>query len=132
MHAAPLALLLSASVQADTAAAPVNFQTTLLVLLVVAVVFCARALSQLRSRLAKLEESHSASVSPHRPAAPAASSPIPVSTGPSPQVVAAIAAAIHVALGGRHRLVGITPAHDNHHVWSTEGRRQIFHSHRVR
>lgn len=60
------------------------------------------------------------------PAAPAA----PVEAGPRPEIVAAITAAIHVALGARARITAIVPVPDT--PWAHEGRRQIFSSHQPR
>lgn len=57
-----------------------------------------------------------------------------VAGGPSldPALVAAIAAAIHVALGRPARVVALHDAGDPLRAWTAEGRRQIFQSHRVR
>lgn len=50
--------------------------------------------------------------------------------GISPEIVAVVAAAVHVCLGKiPHQIVSIKPADSS---WSREGRRQIFDSHRVR
>lgn len=48
-----------------------------------------------------------------------------------PEIVAMIAAAVHLTVGARHRIVAITPAPHNPY-WAMEGRRQIFASHRPR
>ncbi len=62
------------------------------------------------------------------PPAPAA----PAEDGLSPVTVAAVAAAVHVALGGRpHRVVSIR-ASNGSTSWAAEGRREHFSSHRVR
>ena len=57
----------------------------------------------------------------------------------TPEMFAAIAAALHVVIKERHRIVSIyemTPMSEgaslNLMSWSVEGRRQIFFSHRVR
>lgn len=55
----------------------------------------------------------------------------------SPEIVAVIAAAVHVAVQQPHRILSIqvTGEHGDHPVlqpWSVEGRRQIFLSHRIR
>lgn len=61
---------------------------------------------------------------PDTAAAPAEKSAIP------PQLVAVVAAAVHVSLGKvPHQIISIKPADPS---WSREGRRQIFDSHRVR
>jgi hypothetical protein len=63
-------------------------------------------------------------------AAPAAA-PAP-EVGLPPAIVAAIAAAVHVAVGGRpHRIASINPA-PTAAAWAAEGRRDIFSSHRLR
>ena len=48
------------------------------------------------------------------------------------EVLAAIVAACHVQVGGQFRIVSIADATDLKQVWSLEGRRQIFASHRPR
>lgn len=50
-----------------------------------------------------------------------------------PGVRAAIAAAVHVTLGAGYRVLEISQVSgDKLQIWSMEGRRQIFQSHRVR
>lgn len=48
------------------------------------------------------------------------------------RLVAAISAAVHTALHGRARIVSIVPQAAHSQVWSQEGRRDIYQSHRVR
>lgn len=48
----------------------------------------------------------------------------------TPELVAVIAAAVDVAVGQPHRILQITPGFVS--SWSSEGRREIFASHRVR
>jgi hypothetical protein len=128
-----LSLLLQASPLPDSAASPVSLQTAILVLLVAGVLFCLKALSDLRARIAALEGQASAPSPRAAAAAPAAlPSPAAASGELSPEIVAVIAAAVHVTLGSGHRIVGITPSGRDDLVWSLEGRRQIFHSHKVR
>lgn len=56
----------------------------------------------------------------------------PVADGIPPDVVAAIAAAVHVTLKGRpHRVLSIKASTNTSH-WAAEGRREHFSSHRVR
>lgn len=50
----------------------------------------------------------------------------------SPQVLAAIAAAVFVTCGVGHHIVAVRDPENSGRVWSTEGRRQIFESHRLR
>lgn len=45
-------------------------------------------------------------------------------------VMAAIVSAIHFTVGKRHRIVSVSPAESL--IWSREGRRNIFSSHRFR
>lgn len=56
--------------------------------------------------------------------------PTPAAALP-PETLAAIAAAVHVALGPRHRIHAIVPVSADLD-WAHEGRRQIFASHQVR
>ncbi|MGZ4961075.1 MAG: hypothetical protein ACXWBP_11035 [Limisphaerales bacterium] len=53
-----------------------------------------------------------------------------------PEIVAVIAAAIAVTLGGRaHRVVSVQPVQPSSpymNIWAVEGRTEIFHSHRLR
>ncbi|MFH1500175.1 MAG: OadG family transporter subunit [Verrucomicrobiota bacterium] len=69
-------------------------------------------------------------------AKPAAPAPAPVPAGPAaaddhiaPEIVALIAAAVHLTVGAGHRIVAIAPLNPH---WALEGRRQIFASHRPR
>ncbi len=71
-----------------------------------------------------------APVSPVATAAPAVASEPPPGTIPA-EVVAVIAAAVHVTLGGRHRIHSVTPALSPVD-WAREGRREIFASHKLR
>ncbi len=68
-----------------------------------------------------------------RPApAPAAPAPAPLPTGAiDPATVALIAAAVHVTVGGPHRIHAITAA-DHPVDWAREGRRSHFASHQIR
>lgn len=51
---------------------------------------------------------------------------------PSPELTAAIAAAIHVCLGAEHRIASIVPVEPPAHDWALEGRRQIHSARKVR
>jgi len=72
----------------------------------------------------------------HAQANRAASVEAPLQPTPSevadPRVIAAISAAVHTALRGRARIVSIVPQAAHSQVWSQEGRRDIYQSHRVR
>ena len=48
-----------------------------------------------------------------------------------PSIYVVVAAAVYTALGTGHRIVDVKPVTDAHD-WSREGRRDHFHSHRVR
>jgi len=63
--------------------------------------------------------------------APVPAAPTPVATGIPPETVAVIAAAVHAAVGGPHRIEVIVPVGPSSD-WAREGRRQIFASHQVR
>src|SRR5947207_741559 len=58
------------------------------------------------------------------------------SGGVPPEIVAVIAAAVAVTLGGRaHRVVSVQPVQPSSpfmNIWAVEGRTEIFHSHRLR
>lgn len=49
-----------------------------------------------------------------------------------PCIVAAISAAIHVTLKQRFQIISIQTENSQTPPWSQEGRREIYHSHRVR
>jgi len=66
------------------------------------------------------------------PAPVSAPAPAPaVEPGPDATTLAIIAAAIHVTIGGPHRIHAITAA-DHPVDWAREGRRHHFASHQVR
>lgn len=64
------------------------------------------------------------------PAAPPAGRPVAAAGAPSPEVVAAVAAAAQAALGTGARVTAVVPVPAN--PWAHEGRREIFTSHHVR
>ena len=113
----------------------VSVQTAALVLLVGGLCYCFKRLADLHRRIDGLATS-----SPAATSAAAASAPqIPSAaasagnTSLSPEVLAVIAAAVHVAVGGRHRMVDVVRVGDHDTTpWSVEGRREVFRSHRVR
>jgi Na+-transporting methylmalonyl-CoA/oxaloacetate decarboxylase gamma subunit len=65
------------------------------------------------------------------PARPAASSSPLMGAGIPPEVFAVIAAAVYLELPGMNRIVEIRQTSSSQ-IWSMEGRRQIFQSHRLR
>jgi hypothetical protein len=63
----------------------------------------------------------------------AAAAPAPVAPdGLEPQVIAAMAAAVHAALGGSPRITSIVRVDTPDHEWVLEGRRQIHSARKVR
>lgn len=83
-----------------------------------------------------LASTHPDPVARTRPA-PAVPAVAPGATEITPQVQAAIAAAVHVALGSSARITSVVlqqpPSVENLMLtWSLEGRRQIYTSHKVR
>jgi hypothetical protein len=132
---------LFAETSSSVAIGGVSLSTGLLVVAIAALLVLARLVADLRARVTSLENSNA-------PASPGASLPASAATAaasstparpPSaqvdavpPEILAVIAAAIHVTLGREARIVGVTPARIDDHTWSLEGRRQIFHSHKVR
>lgn len=64
-------------------------------------------------------------------AAPAAVVAAESADGLTPEIVAAIAAAVHVTCGAGARVQAIVPVAGSHD-WAQEGRRQIFASHQIR
>ena len=49
-----------------------------------------------------------------------------------PRISTAIAAAVVVALRQPHRIISVQPDACTQHAWSAEGRRELYHSHRIR
>lgn len=106
----------------------IETETAVLILAVVGLLILAKSVITLRGEVNALKR-----VSPA--AAPAVATPkkmAPPSTDAEvpPEVRAAIAAAIFATLGHNHRVVTISPAQSL--LWSREGRRQVFDSHRFR
>ena len=91
------------------------------------------AVQRLHRTVQRLEE-HLGSAPPP-PAAPA---PAPVSRKPAEAegmdvgVLAAIAAAVAVVVRQPHRIIAIQPDNSAQRAWSAEGRRELYHSHRIR
>jgi hypothetical protein len=149
------ALLASAPAAPAPSADAISVSSAVLLLVTGGLLYCLYALADLRRQLKAL-----AARSRATPAAPAAgpeghpavphSSPAAAATSaaaPAPaahtasadnatipsHILAAIAAAVHVTLGGRHRVLSIIPAPPSSAPsWSVEGRREVFSSHHVR
>jgi hypothetical protein len=72
------------------------------------------------------------------PSAAPAPAPVPalrqasVAEEMDPGVLAAIAAAVAVVVRQPHRIIAIQPDTSAQRAWSSEGRRELYHSHRVR
>lgn len=115
----------------------------------IAVAMLARLLKRIETLEARLREgSHAGSPSASTPSAdqrvsasatvaPASQRVSPAAiTGSDeddPSVIAAITAAVAAVLGGQsYRIVSITPDVERVRAWSSEGRREIYQSHRVR
>lgn len=62
---------------------------------------------------------------------PAPLSGLPALQGPTPEVLAAIVAAVATAIDRPHRITAIAPV-ELGRDWAAEGRRQIFASHKTR
>ncbi|HUL54868.1 MAG TPA: hypothetical protein VLT83_15810 [Opitutaceae bacterium] len=100
-----------------------NYQTVGLFVLLGTLLYLGWMVNRLSRTLRLLQE---------RAAPPArGSSPTPAGAV-EPGVVAAIAAAVAVVVRGRHRIVAVHPDAEAQHAWSAEGRREIYHSHKVR
>jgi len=100
--------------------------TALLILVAAGLLYLAKTVFSLRREVTALRALPGKPVR-HFPDVPPA---VGNTNGPSPEICAAIAAAIAVALEPGHRVVSITNAPTT--LWSQEGRRQVFQSHRVR
>ncbi len=125
---------------AAAAEAPaISFTDALLLLAVAALVVVTYQLHNVVRRLTALEARLRASPAPVQAAAVSARSDsmpgesLPVETGaPSPEIRAALAAAVYAMLGRSARIVAVTDGAETSQVWSLEGRRQIFASHQIR
>lgn len=105
-----------------------GFLITMLTL--VAMWLITASIGQYFVRLEKRSQVVNVPQKPKEVAASPSPSPAPAEQSMSPQLIAVVAAAVHVTLGKvPHQIVSIKPADPS---WSREGRRQIFDSHRVR
>ena len=129
--------LLGASVEAPVIA----FETAVLILVVVGLLLLAKSVLSLRSEVNALKRASKGSPGPAgSPGVSMASTAHAASPANEvhksapreipPRVRAAIAAAIFATQGSHHRIVAISPAQSL--IWSREGRRQVFESHRLR
>jgi hypothetical protein len=122
---------------AATGPSPISFTEALLLVAVAALLVATFQLRRVARRLSLLEERLGPA-----PLAPASAAP-PIPAGAAAtvgeveprlpaEIQAVIAAAIHVTLGHSAQVVAITEGVESTHVWSLEGRRQIFASHQLR
>lgn len=116
---------------AETTPAPVGGSgletgTVLLGLMIVAVVWLASTVTNLRNEVEALRDALTAKP---RPAPARVDS---AAAGPTPEEVAVIAVAVHSVLGTGARVVAVVPPDASAQAWSREGRREVFQSHQIR
>ena len=106
-----------------------NLQTVGTLLLLGALVYLWLTVNRLSQAVRLLEQR---AVLP-APAKPAPAAPVsPAATVIDAGVLAAIAAAVAVVIRQPHRIIAVQPDSGSQRAWSAEGRREIYHSHRVR
>lgn len=107
---------------------PIDLKTALLITLVVVtavLIAVTRKLTRLHRRIEVLETT--------APFPAKNTDPTTTKNGAiPPETVAAISAAIHTTLRGRHRILSVGEINVQRQAWSLEGRRQVFSSHKVR
>ncbi|MEM8549820.1 MAG: OadG family transporter subunit [Verrucomicrobiota bacterium] len=140
MHPAAYSLLAAAE-EPNNLTILIGFAFVIVVLAILAIVtqamgivFIKRTKAELAAATAKAEaaaKSAEAAVSKiASDAAPAAATAASVSNAIDGELVAIIAAAVHATLGEPHEILSITSVTDRQ--WASEGRREIFRSHKVR
>jgi hypothetical protein len=80
------------------------------------------------SRTVRILEQRALPPAPTNPAPPVTSAADALDEG----IVAAIAAAVALVIRVPHRIVAVHPDYGAQHAWSAEGRREIYHSHKIR
>lgn len=118
----------------ESAAAVIDFQSALMLVMVVCLAFMAKALADLNRRVCDLTETR-----PGMPATAGSSAGRPTTATPPadvalmPATLAAITAAVYATFEHPVQIIAVdeVTAEQARH-WSLEGRRQIFTSHRVR
>jgi hypothetical protein len=111
-----------------------NLQTVVTVLLLGALVYLWLTVNRLREAVRVLEQR----ALPPAPVLPSPAAPAPAVPAPPAEktldvgVLAAIAAAVAVVVRQPHRIIAVQSDSGAQRAWSAEGRREIYHSHRVR
>ena len=111
-----------------------NLQTVVTVLLLGALVYLWLTVNRLREAVRVLEQR----ALPPAPVIPSPAAPAPAMPAPPAEktldvgVLAAIAAAVAVVVRQPHRIIAVQSDSGALRAWSAEGRREIYHSHRVR
>ena len=111
-----------------------NFQTVATLLLLGALVYLWLTVNRLSQAVRLLEQR----ALPPAPAKPALVAPVPPTIPVLAEkvidagVLAAIAAAVAVVVRQPHRIIAVQTDSGAQRAWSAEGRREIYHSHRVR
>ncbi len=131
----PGLLLAAATVEkTENAVAVIDFQSAVMLVMVVCLAFLARSVNRLAGQVEQLTArlTHGSSPGgavPERTSGPPTGQPV----SPSPEILAAITAAVFVACEQPVHILSVNEvAVDQARHWSMEGRRQIFTSHRVR
>jgi hypothetical protein len=106
-----------------------NLQTVGTLLLLGALVYLWLTVNRLSQAVRLLEQR----VLPPAPAKPAPAAPVPLAEKViDAGILAAIAAAVAVVVRQPHRIIAVQADSGAQRAWSAEGRREIYHSHRVR
>ena len=108
------------------------FQSIALLVLAGVLVYLWLAVNRLQRTLRRLREQADAPPVPLPVSRAAAVAKIPEPEAIDEGVLAAIAAAVAVVVRQPHRIVAIQPDAVAQRAWSAEGRRELYHSHRIR
>ena len=117
-----------------------SFETAILIIVTFGVILLAKNVADLRGEVRALrrqQSDHDAkkvemaeSIAAVRPEPVSVPPPLPPPDEIPADVYAAIIAAVHYAVGQDQNVVSVSPAESL--LWSTEGRRNIFNSHKFR
>jgi hypothetical protein len=120
----------------EGASAVIDFQSALMLMVLVCLAFMAKALADLSRRVREIARTRAGEVSAGGTGGRSAAADSPAratGTPPTPEELAVITAAVYAALDRPLRIVAVDEVRGAQSaVWSLEGRRQIFSSHRVR